>query len=145
MKSLTYCFTRMLGAVVWITAGLAAFEAHAAARDAIPDTPSPNIEPSIPFANNGGIFDWRADGTRGIWLQAIGGKWYYGTFVSPCMGLNFAETVGFKTNPSGSFDHWSTVLVHNEIPCRLTSFTESEAPRTGAHGRSGETLESASN
>jgi hypothetical protein len=116
-----------------ITVLLAGATFNAAAADpadapAIPDTPSPNIEPSIPFADHGGIFDWRADGRRGIWLQDPGRNWYYGTFMSPCNGLEFAEAVAFKTSPSGSFDHWSTVIVHNEIPCHLASFTRSEAP-----------------
>ena len=108
--------------------------ADAADAAAIPDSPSPDVEPSIPFADHGGIFDWRADGRRGIWLQDPGRNWYYGTFMTPCNGLEFADAVAFKTSPSGSFDHWSTVLVHNEIPCHLASFTRSEAPPVLAAG-----------
>ena len=121
---------RRTAALALFLAG-ATFNAHAAeAVDpaALPDTPSPDVEPSIPFADHGGIFDWRADGRRGIWLQDPSRNWYYGTFLTPCNGLEFADAVAFKTNPSGSFDHWSTVLVHNEVPCHLASFTRSEGP-----------------
>jgi hypothetical protein len=117
-------------AAIALLAGAAqgASAAEPADAAAIPDSPSPNVEPSIPFADHGGIFDWRADGRRGIWLQDPGRNWYYGTFMTQCNGLQFADAVAFKTNPSGSFDHWGTVLVHNEVPCHLASFTRSEGP-----------------
>ena len=127
---------RRTAAIALVLAG-ATLDVHAAdAADAaaIPDSPSLNVEPSIPFADHGGIFDWRADGRRGIWLQDPSRAWYYGTFMTPCNGLEFADAVAFKTNPSGSFDHWSTVLVHNEIPCHLASFTRSEGPPVLATG-----------
>jgi hypothetical protein len=121
---------RRTAAIALLLAG-ATLNAHAAVvvdAGAIPDSPSPSDGPSIPFADHGGIFDWHADGTRGIWIEDTGRNWYYGTFMTRCDGLDFADAVGFRANPSGSFDHWSTVLVHDGIPCHLASFTRSEGP-----------------
>ena len=40
------------------------------------------------FADHGGINDWHADGTRGIWVQGIHRDWFYGTFMTACTGLD---------------------------------------------------------
>jgi hypothetical protein len=32
---------------------------------------------SIPFADHGGIRDWRADGDRSMWIEGRNGQWYY--------------------------------------------------------------------
>lgn len=91
-------------------------------------------EASIPFASHGAIVDWRSDGTKGIWVQAVSGKWFYGTFSGACDGLDSANNVGFVTNPSGSFDHWSWILVRGHAPCHLANFTASGVPPAFAMG-----------
>ncbi len=83
---------------------------------------------SIPFADHGGIFDWHADGTRGIWVQGANRNWFYGTFMSACTGLDRTDAVGFVTNPSGDLDHWSYVVIRGTVPCHFANFTTSEAP-----------------
>ena len=83
---------------------------------------------SIPFADHGGINDWRADKTRGIWVQSTSRKWFYGTFMIPCTGLDQSEAVGFVTSPSGDLDHWSYIVIRGTVPCHFASFTTSEAP-----------------
>jgi len=138
--------TTRMTVIAMLLAGAAQIPHEARATDSpIPDSASPDVEASIPFANHGGIFDWRADGTRGIWLQDPSRKWYYGTFVSSCTGLDSADTVGFQTNPSGSFDHWSTVFIRNEIPCHLASFAESAGPPVAARDDVKEPAEAANN
>ena len=86
---------------------------------------------SIPFADHGGIFDWHADGTRGIWVQGTNRKWFYGTFMSACTGLDHADAVGFVTSPSDDLDHWSYVVIRGTVPCHFANFTTSEAPGRG--------------
>jgi len=88
-----------------------------------------NTQASIPFANHGGIYDWRANGTHGIWVQAANRDWYYGTFMNSCIGLDRAINIGFVTEPTGDFDRWSSIIVpHEFIRCHLSSFERSGEP-----------------
>jgi len=86
--------------------------------------------PSIPFADHGGIFDWRANGDNGIWVQSVQRQWYYGTFVGTCLGLGSAPRIGFATDATGGFDRWSAIIVPHEPRCRLSSFEPSAGPPT---------------
>ena len=61
-------------------------------------------------------------------MQAANGNWFYGAFMSACIGLDTADKVGFVTDPSGDFDRWSRILVRPEFPCYLARFAQSEAP-----------------
>lgn len=86
-------------------------------------------EGSIPFANSGGIYDFHVEDEQGLWVQARGGQWYYGKFFSPCIGIQFAITLGFMPGKgTGSFDRWSSVVSHDSGKCNLTSLRPSEAP-----------------
>ena len=86
------------------------------------------VQPSIHFADHGGIYDWRANGDKGIWVQSIGGQWFYGTFMGTCLGLDTALRVGFQSEPTGDFDRWSTVIVPHESRCHLSTFEPSAGP-----------------
>lgn len=90
--------------------------------------PDGSSDVSIPFANHGGIRDWRADRDRGLWLQDAHGKWYYATVMSPCIGLNFANSIGFDTRPMGSFDKFSAIVVPRSGRCTIQSLRPSGAP-----------------
>ncbi len=83
---------------------------------------------SIPFANRGGIRDWQADKDRGLWVQDAHRTWYYAKFMGPCIGLNFANSIGFDTRPIGTFDRFSSVFVPGTGRCTVQSFTVSEGP-----------------
>src|SRR5262245_54634578 len=100
-------------------AGLAltAFAAEPAARPRGP-------EAEIHFANLGGIWDWRADGDKGLYVQGRDRQWYYATLMSPCFDLPFAERVGFVTEPGGDFDKFSAILV-NHHDCQVISLVKS--------------------
>lgn len=89
---------------------------------------SARVEPSIHFADHGGIYDWHPNGTKGIWVQSANRQWYYGTFLGPCFGLNTAWRVGFLPEVTGEFNRWSSIVVPHEIRCRLTTFEPSIGP-----------------
>jgi hypothetical protein len=90
-----------------------------------------SMEASIPFANQGGIRDWRADGTKGMWLEALGGHWYYATFSSQCTALPFTTGVRFVPEPSGVLSRWSSIrLSHNER-CFFRNLQHSDRPPKG--------------
>ena len=69
---------------------------------------------SIPFADHGGIRDWRANG-------------------GPCFGLNFSDRVGFIVASYGSFDRYSAVVVDGQ-KCSLESLRLSDPPSRIAKG-----------
>lgn len=84
----------------------------------------------IHFANLGGIYSWQADGESALYIQGRDRKWYHARLLGPCMGLPFATRVGFVSEPSGTFDRFSAILVdHRE--CQVTSLVRSEAPAAG--------------
>jgi len=83
---------------------------------------------SIPFVDHGGIRDWHADRDRGLWVQDIHRDWYYAKLLGPCIGLDFANAIGFVTRPPGSFDRFSTIIVPREGSCPVVSFVHSDGP-----------------
>ena len=93
-----------------------------------------HVEASIPFANHGGIYNWHADGLKGIWVQAADRQWYYGTFSGTCIGLDTAFRVGFVPEVTGEFNRWSSIIVPHENRCHLATFEPSVAPQ-GKDGR----------
>ncbi len=82
----------------------------------------------IPFANHGGIRDWAADRDQGVWVQDIHRQWYYAKLMGSCIGLNFAQSIGFDTHPLGQFDQFSSIVVPGNGRCAVQSFTVSAAP-----------------
>ena len=86
-------------------------------------------EASIPFANQGGIYDFHVEDELGLWVQARSGQWYYGKFLTPCLGIQFAITLGFVPGGGiGTFDRWSSVVSHQSGKCSLTSLRAAEPP-----------------
>jgi len=106
-------------------AGGALAQGSPAAKEAAASKPE---EAAIHFANHGGIYDWQADGDQGMWVQDVHRHWYYGRFMSPCIGLQFAEAVRFRTGPSDVLDRWSSVRAHGTGNCAFVSFVKSEGP-----------------
>ncbi len=107
----------------------------------------PGIEGRIAFANRrDGISTWQADGERGIWVQGPNRQWYYGKFMSTCIGLDFAENrFGFNTEPNGDFDKFSYVEVPGEFHerCQLTSLVTSNGPPTAKERKAAKAAEAA--
>jgi hypothetical protein len=117
----------------WIASAALLAAARLAMAEATP-TPKPAAgatrpqEASIPFANRGGIRDWQADSDRGMWVQDNHNHWYYGRFMGPCLGLQFAEAVRFRTGPTDQLDRWSSVRARDTGNCTFTSFVRSDGP-----------------
>jgi hypothetical protein len=100
-------------------------EAVTAAKPGAPEAP----EASIPFADHGGIWNWEADGSRGLWVQSSRRAWYYGIFTAPCTGLQFNETLKFRFSPSGTLDRFSQVETRDPGgSCWFKSFKASDGP-----------------
>lgn len=98
----------------------------AAEADAPPESVQNDV--TIPFANQGGVYDWKADRDRGLWIQDVHGQWYYAKLMSPCTGLNFANTIAFDTHPMGNFDRFSAIIVPHRGRCVVQSLRLSGAP-----------------
>ncbi len=72
-------------------------------------------EARIPFANHGGIRDWRpGEDDRTIYVQSRARDWYKATLMSKAFGLPFALAVGFDAGPVGTFDRFSNVLIEGQ-------------------------------
>jgi hypothetical protein len=115
-----------------IAAALAALLAmSAAAQPAAEEGAKPvkEAQASIPFANIGRtIRDWQADGMDGLWVRDARRQWYYARLLGPCIGLDFAHSIGFRTGASSSFDRFSSIIVPGHDRCHVQSFTKSEGP-----------------
>jgi len=90
--------------------------------------PADAPESSIPFADRGGIRNWQADGSKGVWIQATGGKWYYASFSSPCNGLPFSEGLRFLPEPTGDLSRWSSIRLAHAERCFFRSLQPSDGP-----------------
>jgi hypothetical protein len=128
----TWCMAVGAGVLSLLGSALAPRSADAADASSAPPalTGNPTSTPAeaeIPFARRN-IFDWVADGYKGIWVQAIGKQWYYGTFLSPCYDLPFREGVAFRFGPGGELDKWGAVIVPHYPECLFKSFTLSDGP-----------------
>ena len=77
----------------------------------------PSVSPaeaSIPFTEFGSIYDWRADGTAGIYIQTDDRKWYHATFMAPCTNLTSTEHVGIRTTPPLPLTKFDSIEVRGE-------------------------------
>ena len=85
-------------------------------------------ETVVPFADHGGIRGWRADGSRGIWIRASSGRWYYASFSSRCAALAGAPGVRFIVAPGGVLDRWSSIRLPHDERCFFRTLQPSDAP-----------------
>ena len=91
--------------------------------------PAPAVQASIPFVDHRNLRDWQADGKDGLWIQDQRRNWYYAKVLGPCIGLDWALTIGFDTGgASGQLDKFSSIIVPDEGRCQITSLTRSDAP-----------------
>jgi len=84
-------------------------------------------EASIPFVNHGGVWNWQADGSRGVYVQDQHRQWYYAKLMSNCFDLPFANSIGFETRGIDTLDRFGTLVVRGQH-CPITSFTYSAGP-----------------
>jgi hypothetical protein len=86
----------------------------------------------IPFANLGGIQNWRADGSAALYVQGRNRKWYHAELLGSCPELPFANRVGLVVEPTGEFDRFSSIVVQGH-QCMVKSLIESDAPPAKSH------------
>ncbi len=84
-------------------------------------------EASIPFADRGGIRDWRVVDRDTVLIEGTGGRWYRAELFSPCFDLPYAHAIGFRSSPTGAFDRTGSLVVRGER-CPLRSLTETAPP-----------------
>ena len=94
--------------------------AFAGIAQAASDTPAKVDENTTPkgravinFANLPHRIDsWKEDGTKGIYLRVGVNKWYYATFMAPCINLPWVESIGIVTDGMGQVDRFSSIVVN---------------------------------
>ncbi len=86
--------------------------------------PELGVETSITLPNRY-IRNFEADGDKGIWIEDVQRRWYYGTFKGRCTRLERALGLGYDTGGSSRFDKSSTIFVDDDF-CELASFVTSE-------------------
>lgn len=96
-----------------------------------------NKRASIAFADLGGIKDWRSDSSDELYVESIHNKWYKATFFGPCFDLPFADRIAFVTEPDGSLDKFSSILVDGHR-CHFRTFEAVDGPGGGADKPVGE-------
>lgn len=69
---------------------------------------------SIPFANRGGVRDWRAQGTDSVYFQDNHGQWYLAKLMGSASDLSFTDFIGIDANPDGSLDKFSAIYVRGQ-------------------------------
>ena len=102
--------TRKLLIAPLIALGLAAAPAGASPAR----TAASAAEASIPFANHGGIRDWREAGDRTLYIQDRARHWYRATLMTSASDLPFTTAIGFDTGPVDRFDKFSSVVVRGQ-------------------------------
>ena len=114
---------------------LALSSAFALSAAAISAPPPPAREASIPFADHGGIENWYAVDRETLYIQAQNRQWDRAELMTPCIDLAHADRPGVKSNPDGSSDQLSAILLHGQR-CPLKSLTRSgPPPHWGTHDK----------
>lgn len=71
------------------------------------------------------ISDWSARNDDSLIVKALDGSQYRATFMGHCIGLRFAETIGFMTRGTSSLDHFSGIVLPDGTRCTFRSFERS--------------------
>lgn len=106
-----YLFTCLASAALLSTPALAK---NADQNDTSTQTANVSQQASIPFANHGGIWDWRADGENAVYIEGASGKWYKAELFMPAFDLPFVQYIGIDPSPDGSLDKWSAIYVEGQ-------------------------------
>lgn len=90
-------------------AALALASSPALAADA-----PPQREASIPFADHGGIDDWRAEGDSTVYFKDLHNRWYKAELFGPAFDLPYVEYIGIDASPSGTLDKFGAIYVRGQ-------------------------------
>jgi len=88
--------------------------------------PAPAAEVQIPFAKRN-LWNWQVVDDQTVLIQDQSRRWYKATMFGHCINLPFADRIAFDSNPSGTFDKFSAILVRGQR-CPLMSLVASSAP-----------------
>jgi hypothetical protein len=88
--------------------------------------PAPVPEAQIPFAKRN-IWNWQVVDDQTVLIQDQSRRWYKATLFSHCINLPFADRIAFDSNPGGTFDKFSAILVRGQR-CPLSSLVKTTAP-----------------
>jgi Family of unknown function (DUF6491) len=113
-------------AIPFALVALAATTPVIAAKRAPISWPELGVETSISLPNRY-IRNFEADGDKGIWIEDIQRRWYYGTFKGRCTRLEHAQGIAYDTGGSTTFDKTSTIFVGDDF-CEMTSLVTAEKP-----------------
>jgi len=105
-----------------IVAGLLCGVSFTAAQAA--DAPKVK-QAAIHFADNGGIYDYKAVNDHMLYIQSRDRTWYRAELFGPCSGLQFATGIGFEPEPGGDFTKYGSVVVGG-LKCKVQSLTQIE-------------------
>jgi hypothetical protein len=101
--------------------------ATSSAATSAPATRAAAAQAQIPFANQGGIWNWQVVDDKTVLIQDRSRNWYKATLMVNCFNLPFAQRLGFETNPSGTFDKFSAIQFGDQR-CPLISLVATPAP-----------------
>jgi hypothetical protein len=87
---------------------------------------TPAAQAQIAFAKRN-IWNWQVVDDQTVLIQDQGRRWYKATLFGHCINLSFADRIAFDSNPSGTFDKFSAILVRGQR-CPLASLVETSAP-----------------
>lgn len=82
-----------------------------ALADPVPPPPPAPQEASIPFANHGGVDDWRAAGDKVIYFKGNHGQWYKAELFSSAFDLTSVDEIGIETRGTDTLDRFGAVIV----------------------------------
>jgi hypothetical protein len=88
-------------------------------------------ETYIPFANHGGVLDWHVVDDTTLLIQDIHGQWYVAKVIGPAFTLPSTEHLGFVTEPSGTLEKFSAIIVRGQrFPIISLTLTDPPAAKT---------------
>ena len=87
--------------------------------------PTAGQETRIPRMSS--FLEWVADGSRGLYIRADSGRWYYARIQQDCPGLHPHAALSFQTAPNGDFDRFSAIRAEGSR-CLVSSVTASDGP-----------------
>jgi hypothetical protein len=73
------------------------------------------------------FLEWVADDSRGLYIRADSGRWYYARIQQDCPGLHPHAALSFQTAPNGDFDRFSAIRAEG-WRCQVASVTASDGP-----------------
>jgi hypothetical protein len=78
------------------------------------------------------VNDWSAPNNQTLMIRTVDGQQYRAQMLSPCWGLQFANTVGFTTRGGNTLDRFSGVVLPDGTRCQFRNLERVPAATAGA-------------